>query len=219
MEKVDFLSATPDLISKSLTPMTPSLSQSQVIGPMLSASMEELSILDLSSVSILRPGCSMQYIFEVSYKSPEQVDPKTITTLGAASATWRFPMGELCSLPSSPIFVNFSSRKPFTFIVSNVPSNVTVNQAFNISFLIHNISTGPIRPRLVAVKSKMEGIILIGLTGVLAPKLEAGESYTFNVKAIALEAGIQSLNGIRITELEKDKIYDLATVLTITAGV
>lgn len=177
----------------------------------------DLSILDLSTVSVLRPGCSVQYLFEVGYVNVEKFDPKLITTLGQATATWRFPMGEPCSLASSPIFVNFSSRKPFTFIVSSVPTAVKMQQAFNLAFLIHNISSSPIRPRLVAVKSKMEGIVLSGLTGLLAPRLEPGESFTFNVKAIALEPGIQTLHGIRITELEKDKIYDLNSVLTVDA--
>lgn len=126
-------------------------------------------------------------------------------------------MGEPCSSASSPIFVNFSSRKPFTFVVSSIPTTVRVQQAFNVSFLIHNISSAAIRPRLVAVKSKMEGILLIGLTGILAPKLEPNETYTFNVKAIAIEPGVQFLHGVRITELEKDKIYDLNSVFSINA--
>jgi hypothetical protein len=219
MEKVEFEPASIDLVSKSLSPTTPSLSQSQVITPLLETSADDLSILDLSLVSVLRPGCTMQYLFEVSYKNVEQFDPKSISTLGAAAIKWRFPMGEFCELHSAPIFVNFSSRKPFTFIVSSLPATVTVNQAFNVAFLIRNISAAPIRPRIVAVKSKMEGIILTGLSGILAPKLEPGESYTYNVKAIALEAGIQSLHGIRITELEKDKIYDLGTSLTVSAEI
>lgn len=124
-------------------------------------------------------------------------------------------MGEASSVSSTPIFVNNATRKPFTLIVSNIPAPIKVNQAFSLSLLLHNTSAGPIRTRLVAVKSKMEGIILTGLTGVLSPKLDPGESYTFVVKAIALEAGIQTLHGIRITELEKDKIYDLSNVLAI----
>lgn len=221
LEEVKFDCASTELKVTSLSPSTPSLSKSQKI-PILAQSTlgdasGDLDILNLSSVTMLRPGCSIQHLFEVSHTDIEKFDPKTITTLGQATASWRFPMGEPCSMSSSPIFVNFSSRKPFTFVVSSLPPAVKVQQAFNIAFLVHNISNGPIRPRLVAVKSKMEGIVLSGLTGVLAPRLEPGESFTFNVKAIALEPGVQTLHGIRITELEKDKIYDLNNVITVDA--
>lgn len=221
LEQVKFECASPELKVTSLSPASPSLSQSQNISSLgvstANGPVEDLSILDLSKVSVLRPGCSVQHLFEVAYTDIEKFDPKTITTLGQATASWRFPMGEPCSMSSSPIFVNFSSRKPFTFVISSMPAVVKAQQAFNLSFLIHNISNAPIRPRLVAVKSKMEGILISGLTGVLAPRLEPGESYTFNVKAIALEPGVQTLHGIRITELEKDKIYDLNNVVTVDA--
>lgn len=217
IESVDFEPATADLLPNSMTPNTPSLTQSQVISPSSSsASSDALSILDLSNTTVLRPGCSTQFVFEIKYRNPESVDPKTITSLGSAVARWRFPMGEACTANSSPVFVNLSSKKPFSFIVSTVPSSVKLNQAFNVSFLVRNISTAPIRPRLVAVKSKMEGIIPMGLTGILGPKLEPNESYTFNLKAIALETGLQTLQGLRMTELEKDKIYDLNNVLTLS---
>lgn len=219
MEKVEFETSMPDLVAKSLSPSTPSLSQSQIMAPQFEEEKDDLSILDLSLVSVLRPGCSMQYLFEVNYRNVEQFDPKSISALGSSVVMWRFPMGEFCKLSSPPVFVNFSSRKPFTFIASSVPTLVKVNQAFNVSFLIRNISNAPIRPRIVAVKSKMEGLVLTGLSGILAPKLEPGESFTYTVKAVALESGIQSLLGIRITELEKDKIYDLNTSLTVTAEV
>lgn len=216
MESVQFEPTTAELESRAAAPSAPSLAQSQSHSlSNLPMDLATEDILGLSNVSILRPGCSRQYIFNVDYVSPEKVNPKTISTLGSALAHWRFPMGEASTVASTPIFVNNSTRKPFTLIVSNIPSSIKINQAFSLSFLLHNISSAPIRTRLVAVKSKMEGITFTGLTGVLSPKLEPGESYTFVVKAVALEAGIQTLHGLRITELEKDKIYDLNNVLTV----
>jgi hypothetical protein len=217
MENISFETGAEELIARLISPTAPSLSQSQGISKIETQIEDSEGILDLSTTSVLRPGGSIQYLFAVDYVKPETVDPKQISTLGSSTASWRFPMGEPCTASSSPVFVNNSTRKPFTLLVTNLPSAVKVNQAFTLSLLVRNSSAGPIRPRLVAVKSKMEGIFLTGLTGILAPKLEPGESHTFSVKAIAVEAGLQSLHGIRITELEKDKIYDLNNVLTIHA--
>jgi len=159
----------------------------------------------LGDLVYLKPGDVRQYLYRLEPKQPQA---KSTTTIGKLDIIWKSNLGETGKMHSMPIERKLPNQMEVEIALKDIPSNIILEQPFNIRCEVTNRSDSAISPRITFAKAKMTGIMWNGISGLKLGRLAAGTTSSVQLTFFAMKPGVQKITGIRVVDELTEKNYD-----------
>eukprot|EP01137_Pigoraptor_chileana_P010016 Opistho-2@59080 len=168
--------------------------------------------LTFGLMSQLNPQDIRQYLYRLSPKVKGDKGARTSATIGKMDIVWKTNLGETGRLQTSQL-----PRKPpvlpeIHVSVVEVPSRIVLEKPFTVKCKIMNQSDRKLSLRLYAVKSRMTGVLVNGVSGEYIGEVAADSNKTIPLTLFPVAPGLQPIHGLRVIDLISGKGYDLDNI-------
>lgn len=140
------------------------------------------------------------------------------TSIGKLDMVWRTTMGERGHLQTSPLQRIAPGYGDLRLTVEKIPAVVDLKQIFEMVCRLHNCSERSLDLVLTLDGTLQPGIVFSCVSGVHLGQLRPSSVVDFTLQLLPLQAGLQSISGIRVTDTFLKRTYEhdeIAQVLVI----
>eukprot|EP00128_Syssomonas_multiformis_P012526 Colp12_sorted_trinity150504_noHs@24358 len=160
-------------------------------------------------MTYLNPDDIRQYLYRLTPKIPSDKQAKSTAAIGKLDIVWRTNMGEPGRLQTSQLPRKLPLPLEVKVAVVKLPENVFLESPFSITVRITNVTERKMSLRLFAVKAKMSGVFINGVSGMELGELEPDASLTIDIPLFAMLPGLQRVTGLRVVDQLSNKNYDV----------
>jgi hypothetical protein len=100
-------------------------------------------------------------------------------------------------------------------VVTELPSNVILEQPFSVTLGIVNRSDRPIQPSLSVLKHKLSGLVLMDNYEQVLETIPPKNHLMVTMSLLPLKVGIQKFPLLRIRDALTDKVYEFTNVFRV----
>jgi hypothetical protein len=163
----------------------------------------------------IQSGDARKFAFKLIYRNP--FDPNIINSnvLGRFRFQWKSSFGDPASLTTEPITINFTQDRSVGLVVTELPSNVILEQPFSVTLGIVNRSDRPIQPSLSVLKHKLSGLVLMDNYEQVLETIPPKNHLMVTMSLLPLKVGIQKFPLLRIRDALTDKVYEFTNVFRV----
>lgn len=163
----------------------------------------------LGTMAYLKAGDVQQYMFRLRGKLPA-AQLKRVSALGRMDVAWKSGMGEAGHLQSNTVQRKLPAPRPLEISVISLPHEVTLHTPFEVCCSICNSSTKEqnLQLRFENSPEKASGFVIDGVSGRTLGKLKPYIVANVTFSAIALEPGVQKLQGLKFYDTLSKQSFD-----------
>ncbi|XP_028403877.1 trafficking protein particle complex subunit 13-like [Dendronephthya gigantea] len=166
----------------------------------------------------LNPNDTHQYLYRIKTKFSPTMQEKVkapSSAVGKLDIVWRSAMGEKGRLQTSQLQKAPSTAPELKLQITKLPDNVAVEEKFELTCNLQNMSERKVDCQLLMTKAKDGGIVWCGTSGKKLGILTPGASITLYLQLLPLATGLQTIGGIRIMDCLSAKTYDFDDIAKI----
>ncbi|CAH1772495.1 unnamed protein product [Owenia fusiformis] len=183
------------------------------------------SCLNKLSMSYLNAMDTHQYLYCLTPKPDVLANNKQlkgVTNIGKLDIVWRMNIGEKGRLQTSALQRMAPGYGDVRVTVDSIPDIVEIEKPFNVTFKVANCCERMMDLVLDLKNSNKHALYWCGISGRQLGKLGPGENIQLNLTMLATTTGLQTINGLWLTDSFLKRTYehdDLAQIFVYYEGV
>ncbi|KAJ6253878.1 trafficking protein particle complex subunit 13 [Anaeramoeba flamelloides] len=154
-----------------------------------------------------------QYLFILSPKKGLEKKAKSVTVIGKISVSWKSRFGQVGRLQTSHLQIKLPLKQTISITIESVPECVYLEEPFKAKCIIQNHANEAIPLRALFRTHEMEGIIIIGLSGINLGKIDPSEKVQLELDMLPIIPGIQTIGGIIVVNLSNHREYKIKQIV------
>jgi len=169
---------------------------------------------ELFGSTYMNPMDTRQYLYKLIAKVEHlrELRSKPVTPIGKLDIVWQTNFGESGRLQTSQLQRNTPTELDVKLILLQAPDVILLEKQFHLKCRLENSGTSKMEVQLFLSSPKSDALLWCGISGKVLGPLPPKSYLDIDLYAIAIKAGLLTIDGVRILDMNSTKMYEFDAI-------